>query len=409
MESTSDARDIRGGGRVKAILFSNFPKDVFNNTLKPKFDQYGVEIVKVANIDRSPNVDLADADVVIAMVELMSGGQRTKIKELARRNNRRFIGLSRKGADWAKEFASIEPAGRRAAPDAAVAPPSKSWTPVVVPPPPPSDPAPETESEPQLLEPSELTEMLSLFEQENERLEERIKELEARDRSGVEQELIRRLQKADDELRLHKGSIERLQLARDQQVQEVRKLKEKIAEAEAKQKNAVSNDSYQQLSKKFAEVTKQLDEANERLKIRVADGSRVVELENELRSKQQQIEDQHQYVVSAQRQVTTFQQTVESLNQQLDAASKVTSKQAEELYRIKQENEQLRKNPTLYVDDAEMKKLKNELEALRAKATMKTTEDFLKLRDALATVWRLGAMTDRDVLEKLMNWQPKKE
>jgi hypothetical protein len=403
MESARDEGDVR----VRAVLFSNFPKEVFNNTLKPKFDQYGVEIVKVANIDRSPNVDISEADIVIAMVELMSGGQRTKIKELARRNNKRFIGLSRKGADWAKEFSSVEAASRRAAPGAAVTPPSKAWTPVVVPPPPPSEPVPETESEPQLPEPSELAEMLSLFEQENERLEERIKELEARDRSGVELELVRRLQKADDELRLHKGSIERLQMARDQQVQEVRKLKEKLAEAETKQKNTVSHDSYQQLTKKFAEATKQLEEMRSLLKDRADDTAKATTLENEVRGLRQQVQDQHQFVVSAQEQVKSFQHTINTLNEQLDATVKVKSKQAEELYRIKQENEQLRKNPALFVDDAEMKRLKNELEALKSKATMRTTEDFLKLREALATVWRLGAMTDRDVLEKLMNWQPK--
>lgn len=406
MESASDSRDVRG--RVRAILFSNFPKEVFNNTLKPKFDQYGVEIVKVANIDRSPNVDIGDVDIVIAMIELMSSGQRAKVKDLARKNNRRFIGLSRKGADWAREFASVETASKRAAPGTAVTPPAKSpWTPVVVPPPPPSEPVPETESEPALPEPSELAEMLSLFEQENERLEERIKELEARDRSGVEQELIRRLAKADDELRMHKGSIERLQMARDQQVAEVRKLKDKILEAEAKQKNAISNDSYQQLTKKFAEVTKQLDEANARISGFLPDRNRVKELEKEVESLRQQIDDQHQYVVNAKTQVTTFQSQVEKLEAASKALHQVKDKQADELYRLKQENEQLRKNPTLYVNDDELKKLKNELEALRAKATIKATEDFLKVRSALAVLWRSGVMGDKEILDKLMNWQPK--
>ena len=392
---------------MKAILFSNFPKEVFNNTLKPKFDQYGVEIVKVANIDRSPNVELGEVDVVVAMVELMSGGQRAKVKELARKNGKRFLGLSRKGADWAKEFATIEGASKRAAPGAAVSPPqsTRAWTPVVVPSPPPSEPEPESEeSVPQLAEPTELADMLNMFEQENERLEERIRELEARDRSGVEQELVRRLGKADDELRALRTGLEKTKGERDQQVAETRKAKKKLEELE---KSTVSRASYAQLSEQYASATKALAEANERLKSRVDNSTKTVELEAGMTALEKELENHRQFVSNAQRQVNAYQVSVDGLNKELEAALAVKKKQGEELFKLKQENEQLRKNPGLYVDDGEMKKLRDELDLLRKRATVKTTEDFLRVREAFATLWRAGAMTDREILDKLMNWKPK--
>lgn len=95
---------------MRAIVFSNFPKDVFENSLKPKFDQNGVEILKVVRIDRSSNIDVSKADVLISMVELMSVGQRNKIKALAKTTGKRYIGLLRGGSDWTKELASNETA-----------------------------------------------------------------------------------------------------------------------------------------------------------------------------------------------------------------------------------------------------------------------------------------------------------
>jgi hypothetical protein len=67
------------------------------------------------------------------------------------------------------------------------------------------------------------------------------------------------------------------------------------------------------------------------------------------------------------------------------------------------------------------KNLQNEVERLRrepkpasmpgavATVTVKDTENFIKVRDAFKSVWKTGAMDGLEILQKLMEWEPKKE
>lgn len=384
---------------MKALLFSNFPPSVFENTLKPKFEQCSVEITRVANIDRSTMIDPGDADVVIAMVELMSTGQRQKVKDLAKKHGKKFIALSRKGADWSREFASAQASIEKKVPSVieVLEPPPppkpKAWTPVLI-----ASPSPEPEPAPLTIrseiDQDEVAEMLSLFEQENEKLEEQLKIV--KDRS----------QEKEYENHGLRATLEKTKNERDQQVSEVRKIKKKLEELT---ETTVSKDSYNKLAEQYAALTaKKNGEPDVALKRQIAElNARLVVVQREAKEAQANLEKNSTFVASAQHEVLIYKTTNENLQKDLTAAEAVVKKQGEELFRIKQENEQLRKNPALYVDDAEIKKLRAENEALRKKATSKTTEDFLKVREAFAVLWRANAMTDRDVLEKLMNWQPK--
>jgi len=92
---------------MKAILFCNYELALINEKIKPKLDKFGVEILRVVNIDRSGPVDVSRADAVIFMVDLMSEGQRKKIKNIARNGNKRLISLQLQGTDWGRAFAYL--------------------------------------------------------------------------------------------------------------------------------------------------------------------------------------------------------------------------------------------------------------------------------------------------------------
>lgn len=402
---------------MKAILFSNFPQEVFTNTLKPKFDQAGVEIVRVANIDRSSNIEPGEADVVVAMVELMSSGQKERVKSLAKKHDKKFVSLSRKGPwdQFAKIQATLDKKGPILPPAPSAPPPSKTWTPVIVPPPPPSEPVVEEEESPTSLQPSidpeEIGELLSMFEQENERLEEQLKIVQDR------------YNEKDYEAQGLRNNLDKVKSERDQQISELRKAKRKLEDLAA---TTVSKESYNKLSEQYAAVTaakkgnseqeaalkRQVAEVNARLAVVQREGNEAKSALDALTAKYaEDAKAAHAFIENAKREVLAYKTANDNLAKEVSDASKVVEKQGSELFRLKQENEQLRKNPAPVVDDAEVKKLRSENETLKQKvahkATVKSTEDFLKVREAFATLWRAGAMTDKDILEKLMNWQPK--
>lgn len=231
---------------MKAVLFSNFPKDVFDNTLKPKFDQHGVEILRLVKIDISPNVDVSKADVVIAMVELMSSGQREKVKKIAKTAGKRYIGLSRKGGDWARDL-GLEPTTQtvaRAIGSPALSlvpsPPPSSGSPFVPMPPPPmvGDREEEEQSDEQALEAAQ--ELLDEAEQQIAQLTQEkaqaIAERESQKRANVALAAEKgRSQKAlavvQEELDIAKSVVPKMNQEIEQLNAQVRKLSEDLGTA----------------------------------------------------------------------------------------------------------------------------------------------------------------------------------
>lgn len=201
---------------TKAVLFSNFPKDVYVNTLKPKFEQHGIDVLKVINIDRSPNPSVSDADIVIAMVELMSSGQRQKVKEVARKYGKRFVGLHRKGVDWHRDlFSATEPVtGPLPKQDVLLALRTGGLSLV----PPITPEAPSSEPEPPEPTTEDLQELLKMFEEENEKLEDEKTELLSRLKKTDELagSLERRLHKSESDFKLFKGQYNDLVKCKDE-------------------------------------------------------------------------------------------------------------------------------------------------------------------------------------------------
>lgn len=94
--------------KPKAIVFSNFPIQYFEKNLQPRLQTAGLEILRVINFDRSKDPEVGAADVLVAFIEVMSQGQRTRIKDLAKKAGKRFVALQRRGgSEWGSLFASV--------------------------------------------------------------------------------------------------------------------------------------------------------------------------------------------------------------------------------------------------------------------------------------------------------------
>ena len=113
---------------LRAVVFSTSSAHrIFEQNIRPKFDRYNIDILKVAHLDKSRSTKVDDADILIAMVELMGPTQRADIKELAKQTGKHFVGLPNRG-DWAV-YLSHFPRPPRLAP---VAPKSQPQ-PIVIP------------------------------------------------------------------------------------------------------------------------------------------------------------------------------------------------------------------------------------------------------------------------------------
>jgi len=147
--------------RPRAIVFSNFPQQLFENSFRPKLEAAGIDIQRIVNVDRSSGVDLSTADAVIAFVELMSNIQRDMLKSKTKLAGRRFIALTRKASEWPALLANIP-----VVPDPTPSNPRRIVH--AVPPveePVPSAPVPEATVE-------DLRAEIALFEEENAALSE---------------------------------------------------------------------------------------------------------------------------------------------------------------------------------------------------------------------------------------------
>ncbi len=149
-------------------------------------------MLRTINVDRATDPKLSDCDGIISMVELMSGGQRDRVKELAKRAGKKFIPLLRKEDDhWQNAFGP--PGSQKPTP---TAPASKGAVALkVVPPAPPSQPpvsVQETSSEMPFVDTrddivtrelsariTELEELHVMYDEENARLVGQIEALQA--------------------------------------------------------------------------------------------------------------------------------------------------------------------------------------------------------------------------------------
>lgn len=173
---------------MKAVLFCNYEQSLVNEKIRPKLAKFGVEVLRVVNVDRSGPVDTSRADILIYLVDLMSVGQKKKIKSIARNNKKRLISLQLQGTDWGKAFGDLSeeaaqgesqsavnataialtsPSYLRAVPDA---PPSEEELDM-------EEDVEEDDDPPPVSLPQDLA-LLSEFGEENQRLEREVRRLQ---------------------------------------------------------------------------------------------------------------------------------------------------------------------------------------------------------------------------------------
>jgi predicted transcriptional regulator len=87
--------------KLRAVVFANFPGQYFQTKMTPKLEGYNVEVVKVVEgaPKRGDLQNFSGADCIIAMVDLLTEGQREHAKRTAKNNNLPYVTLS-KHVDW---------------------------------------------------------------------------------------------------------------------------------------------------------------------------------------------------------------------------------------------------------------------------------------------------------------------
>jgi hypothetical protein len=245
--------------KIRAIIFSCHNQRYYDNTIEPKLERYHIETVKKIDPNKHSTTNLSDCDLVVLLLELMPSHHVQLIREQAKKAGKELVVLHRQVTDWERAFARQE--DRRvagavkpisSAHDAEPRIPSKQQ-----PPPPPSRPMPPPATRQPLAmwgkeAPSgavpvaalpandegiegegispEYAEWLGLVEEENKRLSERSRELEASwtkaagevealvtknvDLDKKNKELMERCRRAETEVdnlrKAHKGEMDEM-------------------------------------------------------------------------------------------------------------------------------------------------------------------------------------------------------
>lgn len=150
--------------KIRALIFSNFPPDQYEAVFGPKFQRLGIDILGIHPIDKGmPSKIPAGTSHLIALIEMMSAGQRERIRSLARREGLAYVPLERRFASWPTAL-GIDP--NDAPPTVAVAPEMS---------------APAAPPDHELVkEVRDARSMAKMYEDDNEVLAAKVKGLEAR-------------------------------------------------------------------------------------------------------------------------------------------------------------------------------------------------------------------------------------
>jgi len=113
---------------LNAVVFSNFPDDVFENELGPKLIEFGVRVLRVYRPDRvaGDNLDMSQADVVIEFGDFMSHSQSEAIRKKVKILKRPLATLRRQSSEWPKVLGPMMARKSAAEIEEASAPPSLS-------------------------------------------------------------------------------------------------------------------------------------------------------------------------------------------------------------------------------------------------------------------------------------------
>lgn len=89
---------------MKAVLFSRFVSSHIEQTILPRLKARGIDVIRVVDFGRSPDIPPGDYELLLFMFEMCSHSECDTIKAAATRAGKRFIMLPRKSAQWPDEL-----------------------------------------------------------------------------------------------------------------------------------------------------------------------------------------------------------------------------------------------------------------------------------------------------------------
>lgn len=95
---------------IKAMVFTNHPKSV-QGTMNEKLKGLGIEVSHTSQVSTNSNINTMfvpkEIEVIITMNSLVAQGAKDKIKLLAKRNQKRYLGLGQKLENWKEEIGAL--------------------------------------------------------------------------------------------------------------------------------------------------------------------------------------------------------------------------------------------------------------------------------------------------------------
>lgn len=94
---------------INAIVFSNYPEDIYESEFRPKLKSLGVNVLRVYKPDHVSGdlVNVEQADVIVRFIGLMSHSQDEAIKKRARQYDKPMVVLQRQTSGWQQAFEPV--------------------------------------------------------------------------------------------------------------------------------------------------------------------------------------------------------------------------------------------------------------------------------------------------------------
>jgi hypothetical protein len=408
--------------RRKAVVISAHSPRYFNQAVVPKFERLNIDVLKVVDPNGEAALTHSDAPYVIILLELLDKALVKKVVRTAKDAGKRIITLHRQLSDWTRAFDDLEDQERDETPNSArprVL--STAWT----------APVPKS-AEPELIEETEgvsdeYKSFLQMYEEENTALMAKLREAEAsRDVAQTRLvtvsreagEMAAKKSRLEDDLKVAREEITRLgqavadaqspamvtsslqykqilqtanALRADLELSGRRAIESRTQISKLSKELEESQKSYEVVFKKNSESTKYLDDRLRLVKdIHDKEMERIqsdlLEAQTSLAQLKREYDGREMYIKNAQAEV----------NKSRDADKEIKSLK-HTIKNLENEVDRLKLNRPLSPPGA----------PASSAAALKVNENFVKVRDAYKVLWKTGSMDAVEILQKLMEWEPK--
>jgi len=401
----------------KAVVLSAQKPDYFRDTVLPRFEQRNVEVLKVVDPNGSGVFTVPEAPYVIICLEFLDKALVKKCVQKAKEAGKKVVSLHRQVGEWQRAFDELDAQEREEAPISRA--PITLAGPIVEPVAPMSEPGPVIVGE-------EYKSFLQIYEEENLVLEAKLREAEAR-ADTIQTRLVIVSREAGE----NASKLSRLEGDLKAAHAEIARLCQAIADEQKKPvQPVITTPEYKSLLAANTNLRQDVELAGRR---NIDARAKIDTLEKTLKEKQEMFGSAEQRLERMERRLqeskASHDQEMEKIQSDLiDAQTSLANLKREydtkELF-IRSAQSEVEKARTADKELKDLrhanKNLQNEVERLRrepkpasmagavATITVKDTENFIKVRDAFKSVWKTGAMDGLEILQKLMEWEPKKD